>query len=148
MPRMPIILVVEDNPDDEVMTLEALQSSGLGDAVVVAHNGEEALDYLFQTGAYRGQDVETPSVVLLDLKLPKVDGLEVLARIRADQRLQALPVAILTSSDEEQDLVEGYRLAVGCYIRKPVELNELAEAFRQLGIYWMTNQPGMGSEVD
>jgi len=144
MARMPVILVVEDNPDDEVMTLEAIQSSGLGEAVLVARDGEEALDYLFGRGSYRSEPADPPSVVLLDLKLPKVDGLQVLAKIRGDRRLKDLPVAILTSSDEERDLVEGYRLAVACYIRKPVEGAELAEAFRQLGVYWMMNQPRHG----
>ncbi|HEX7928239.1 MAG TPA: response regulator, partial [bacterium] len=103
----------------------------------------EALDYLFGTGAHREKPPEVPALVLLDLKLPKVDGLQVLARIRGDRRLADLPVAILTSSDEERDLVEGYRLAVACYIRKPVEIQELAEAFKQLDAYQKSSHPGI-----
>jgi two-component system, response regulator len=132
------ILLVEDNPDDEALTLRAFKKNNIGNPVVVARDGAEALDYLFAAGAYQGRDVAVlPQVVLLDLKLPKVDGLEVLRRIRGDARTQLLPVVILTSSREEQDLVEGYRLGANSYVRKPVDFDEFVEAARQLGLYWL-----------
>jgi two-component system response regulator len=132
------ILLVEDNPDDEALTLRALRKNNIGNPVVVARNGAEALDYLFATGAYSGRDSnELPQVVLLDLKLPKVDGLEVLKRIRADERMGALPVVVLTSSKEEQDLVNGYRFGCNSYVRKPVNFDQFLEAARQLGLYWL-----------
>jgi two-component system response regulator len=133
-----VILLVEDNPDDEALTLRAFSKNNIRNPVVVARNGAEALDYLFARGAYAGRDVaDLPQVVLLDLKLPKVEGLEVLRQIRADERTELLPVVILTSSREEQDLVEGYRLGANSYVRKPVNFDEFIEAARQLGLYWL-----------
>src|SRR5437868_12295350 len=115
-----VILLVEDNPDDEALTLRALRKNNIGNEVVVARDGVEALDYLLGTGAYAGRDAgDLPQVTLLDLKLPKIDGLEVLRRVRADPRTRMLPVVILTSSKEEQDLVTGYSLGANSYIRKP-----------------------------
>lgn len=137
------ILLVEDNPDDEALTLRALRKNNIGNRVVVAHDGVEALDYLFGTGAYSGRDVsDLPQVVLLDLKLPRIDGLEVLKRVRADERTQVLPVVVLTSSREEQDVINGYRFGCNSYVRKPVNFDEFVEAARQLGLYWLLlNEP-------
>ena len=133
-----VILLIEDNPDDEALTLRALKKNNIMNEVVVARDGEQALAYLFRTGAYAGRDNGVmPQVVLLDLKLPKIDGLEVLRRIRADERTRLLPVVILTSSKEEQDLINGYRLGANSYIRKPVDFNQFTEAVRQLGLYWL-----------
>jgi two-component system response regulator len=131
------ILLVEDNPDDEALTLRALRKNNIRNEVVVAHDGAEALDYLFGTGSYAGRETATPQVVLLDLKLPKIDGLEVLRRIRADTARALLPVVILTSSKEEQDLASGYRLGCNSYVRKPVDFEQFIEAARQLGLYWL-----------
>lgn len=132
------ILLVEDNADDEVLTLRAFAKNNIRNEVVVARDGAEALDYLFARNAYEGRDVEDlPQVVLLDLNLPKVDGLDVLRQIRADKRTEMLPVVILTSSREEQDMVEGYRLGANSYVRKPVDFDEFLEAARQLGLYWL-----------
>lgn len=132
------ILLVEDNPDDEALTLRALKKNNIKNEVVVAHDGAEALDYLFGEGAYSGRDMRVmPQVVLLDLKLPKVDGFEVLRRLRADERTKGLPVVILTSSIEEQDRISGYDLGANSYIRKPVEFSNFIEAVRQLGLYWV-----------
>ena len=138
-----IILLVEDNPDDEALTLRALRKNKVTNEVVVARDGAEALDYLFSTGAYAGRDVaDLPQIVLLDLKLPKVDGLEVLKRIRAEEHTQILPVIILTSSKEEQDVINGYRFGCNSYVRKPVNFDEFVEAARQLGLYWLLlNEP-------
>jgi two-component system response regulator len=133
-----IILLVEDNPDDEALTLRALKKNNIANEVVVARDGVEALDYLFATGAHAGRDMRVvPQVILLDLKLPKVDGLEVLRRLRDDDRTRLLPVVILTSSDEEQDLIEGYSLGANSYVRKPVNFAQFTEAVRQLGLYWL-----------
>ena len=133
-----VILLVEDNPDDEVLTRRALKKNNIGNEVVVARDGAEALDYLFGTGTYEGRDLRVmPQVVLLDLKLPRVDGLEVLRRIRADERTRLLPVVILTSSREQRDLVEGYGCGANSYIRKPVDFAQFVEAVRQLGLYWL-----------
>lgn len=133
-----IILLVEDNPDDETLTRRALKKNNIGNEVVVARDGAEALDYLFGTGAYEGRDLnEMPQVILLDLKLPKVDGLEVLKRLRGDERTSLLPVVILTSSKEQQDLVDGYGYGANSYIRKPVDFAQFVEAVRQLGLYWL-----------
>ncbi len=133
-----MILLVEDNPDDEELTLRALKKNNIGNSLVVARDGAEALDFLFCTGAFAGRDPrELPQVILLDLKLPKVDGLEVLARIRADESTRLLPVVILTSSREEQDLIKGYRLGANSYVRKPVDFNRFVESVRQLGLYWL-----------
>jgi len=129
-----IILLVEDNPDDEALTLRALKKNNILNEVKVARDGQEALDYFFGESASANP---APSMVLLDLKLPKVDGLEVLRRIRADQRTSLQPVVILTSSKEEQDIVSGYRLGANSYIRKPVDFDQFIEAIRQLGLYWL-----------
>lgn len=133
-----VILLVEDNPDDEALTLRAFKKNNIKNGVVVARDGAEALDYLFSTGRYAGRDVgDLPQVILLDLKLPKVDGLEVLRRIREVEHTRLLPVVILTSSKEEQDLINGYRLGCNSYVRKPVNFDEFVEAARQLGLYWL-----------
>jgi two-component system, response regulator len=138
-----IILLVEDNPDDVTLTLRVLQKNNIANEVVEAHDGIEALDYLFGTGAHAGRDLrQQPQVVLLDLKLPKVDGLEVLRRIRKDPRTRLQPVVILTSSKEEKDRVEGYALGANSFIRKPVDFNQFTESIRQLGLYWLVlNEP-------
>jgi two-component system, response regulator len=133
-----VILLVEDNPDDEALTTRALRKANLRNEVVVARDGVEALDYLFGTGSHTGRDERRlPQVVLLDIKLPKIDGLEVLRRVRSDPRTALLPVVILTSSSEEQDIVEGYRLGANSYVRKPVDFGHFADAVRQLGLYWV-----------
>ncbi len=133
-----VILLVEDNPDDEALTLRALKKNHVLNEVVVVRNGLEALDYLFATGAYADRDRRViPQLILLDLKLPKMDGLEVLRRIRADDRTRLLPVVILTSSDEERDVIAGYKLGANSYVRKPVEFTQFAEAVRQLKLYWL-----------
>lgn len=133
-----MILLVEDNPDDEALTLRALKKNNIGNMLHVAHDGVEALEFIFCTGAYAERDPrEKPAIILLDLKLPKVDGLEVLRRIRADERTQRQPVVILTSSNEQQDLVTSYNLGVNSYVRKPVDFNEFIDAVRQLGLYWL-----------
>jgi two-component system, response regulator len=132
------ILLVEDNPDDEALTLRALKKNNIKNEVVVAHDGAEALDYLFGTGKYAGRNTDVlPQVVLLDLKLPKVEGLEVLRRVRADKRTRLLPVVILTSSNEEQDRIDGYGLGANSYVRKPVDFTQFMEAALHLGLYWL-----------
>ena len=137
------ILLVEDNPDDEALTLRALRKANVRNEVVVARDGVEALAYLFGTGPHAGRDTtEMPQVVLLDLKLPRLDGLEVLRRLRADERTRLLPVVILTSSKEEQDLITGYSEGANSYVRKPVDFSQFVDAVRQLGLYWLLlNQP-------
>lgn len=138
MTRSGIILLVEDNPDDAELTLRAFEKSKLVNKVVVARDGQEALEYLFATGAYAGRsEDEDPQVVLLDLKLPKLDGLNVLRRIRADERTKRLPVVILTSSNEEHDLIASYDLGANSFVRKPVDFAEFIEASRSLGLYWL-----------
>lgn len=131
------ILLVEDNPDDEALTLRAFRKNNIRNEIVVARDGVEALDYLFATGSHAGREGGAPQVVLLDLKLPRIDGLEVLRRIRADDRTRLIPVVILTSSREEQDLIDGYSLGCNSYVRKPVNFDEFMEAARQLGMYWL-----------
>ena len=132
------ILLVEDNPDDELLTRRALKKSNICNEVVVARDGAEALDYLFATGVYEGRSLVTmPQVILLNLDLPKVDGLEVLRRIRSDERTKRLPSIILTSSEDQQDLVEGYDLGANGYIRKPLDLAQFRAAVQQLGLYWV-----------
>ena len=133
-----VILLVEDNPDDEALTLRALKKSNILNDVTVAHDGVEALDFLFGEGSYSDRDTSVmPQVVLLDLKLPKIDGLEVLRRVRADKRTKLLPVVILTSSKEERDMIEGYKLGANSYIRKPVDFVQFGQAVQQLGLYWL-----------
>ncbi len=138
-----VILLVEDNPDDVELTRRALKKSRVANELVVARDGVEALDYLFATGSFAGRVTnDMPSLVLLDLKLPKVDGLEVLKRLRADKRTNLLPIVILTSSKEQRDLVEGYRLGANSYIRKPVDFTQFVEAIQELQLYWLVlNQP-------
>lgn len=132
------ILLVEDNRDDQALTLRALRANNIVNEVVVVEDGVEALDYLLGTGPYAGADAAPlPQVMLLDLKLPKVDGLEVLQRLRAHPRTRLLPVVILTSSREERDIVSSYGLGANSYIRKPVDFDEFREAVRQLGLYWL-----------
>ena len=133
-----IILLVEDNPDDEALALRALKKNNISNQVIVARDGAEALDCLLGAGQYSGRDTNLlPHVVLLDLKLPKIDGLEVLRRLRANERTKLLPVVILTSSNEEHDLLNGYGSGANSYVRKPVDFNQFIEAVRQLGLYWL-----------
>ena len=132
------ILLVEDNPDDEALTLRALKKNHIVNEVIVAHDGVEALDYLFARGKHAGRNLtRMPAVILLDLKLPRIDGLEVLRQLRAEEHTKLLPVVILTSSNEEKDLINGYRLGSNSYIRKPVDFIQFTEAVRQLGLYWL-----------
>jgi two-component system response regulator len=136
--RKKIILLVEDNPDDELLAIRALEKNNIMNEVVVARDGAEALDYLFGAGAHAGRDMSVmPQIILLDLKLPKIDGLEVLRRLRNDERTKLLPVVVLTSSKEERDLTESYSLGANSYIRKPVNFAQFTEAIRQLGLYWL-----------
>jgi len=137
------ILLVEDNPRDEELTLRALRKHRLGNEVAVARDGQEALDYLHAQGAHDGRDpLDLPTVVLLDIKLPKVDGIEVLRQLRAHERTKVLPVVILTSSLEDQDRLAGYALGANSYVRKPVDFVQFSEAIRQLGLYWLVlNEP-------
>ena len=133
-----LILLVEDNPDDEALTLRALSRNGIKHDVQVAHDGVEALDYLFGRGTFAGRDLRTmPAVTLLDLKLPRIDGLEVLRQLRGHDLTRCLPVVVLTSSKEDQDLVQSYGLGANSYIRKPVDFVQFTEAVRQVGSYWL-----------
>lgn len=138
-----IVLLVEDNPDDEELTLVALQENNIGNPVVVVRDGAEALEYLFGTGRYEGNEARSmPVVVLLDLKLPKVNGLEVLRRLRAHDSTKYLPVVVLTSSKEEEDRIQSYALGANSYVRKPVDFGQFVEAVKQLGLYWLVlNEP-------
>jgi two-component system, response regulator len=137
------ILVVEDNPDDEELTLRALRKGNLANDIVVVRDGREALDYIFGTGQYEGRDLSRmPTVVLLDLKLPKLNGLQVLETLRADPRTRLMPVVVLTSSSEDEDMLRSYELGANSYVRKPVEFGAFIDAVSQLGLYWMIfNQP-------
>ncbi len=137
------ILLVEDNPDDEMLTLRALKRNRIANEITVARDGAEALEYLFATGKYTDRRiVAMPQIILLDLKLPKVDGLEVLRRIRTDNRTRIVPVIVLTSSDEDRDLLDSYTLGANSYIRKPVDFGQFVETIRQLGLYWLVlNEP-------
>jgi len=137
------ILLVEDNPDDEMLTLRALKRNRIANEIAVARDGAEALEYLFATGKYTDRHIAAmPQIILLDLKLPKVDGLEVLRRIRTDNRTCIVPVIVLTSSDEDQDLLDSYTLGANSYIRKPVDFGQFVETIRQLGLYWLVlNEP-------
>ena len=137
------ILLVEDDPDDEVLTLRELRRQNVANRIIVARDGAEALEYLFGNGKYDGRDPnDFPTLMLLDLKLPKVDGLEVLRRVRADARTKAIPVVVLTSSDEQKDKIESYSLGANSYVRKPVDFDQFREAVRQLHLYWLLlNEP-------
>jgi two-component system response regulator len=137
------ILLVEDNPNDVELALHALKKNNIANSIQVVRDGAEALDFLFGTGANAGKAINNrPKVILLDLKLPKVDGLEVLKRIKSDERTRMIPVVVLTSSREERDIVESYKLGVNSYITKPVDFEQFTEAVRQLGLYWLLlNQP-------
>lgn len=137
------ILLVEDNPDDEALTLRAFTKNRIANQVVVARDGVEALDYLFGSGSFSGRDMSVmPAVILLDLKLPRIDGLEVLRRVRADSRTRLLPVVILTTSKEQKDIYEAYSLGANSYIRKPVDFEKFIYAVGQLGLYWLAlNEP-------
>jgi CheY-like chemotaxis protein len=137
------ILLVEDNPDDIALTIRAFRKSNIMNDIVQAHDGSEALDYLFGTGQYAGRDLSImPTLILLDLKMPKVDGLEVLRQLRANELTKLLPVVILTTSKEDQDIIDGYALGANSYVRKPVDFNQFVEAVRQLGLYWFVlNEP-------
>ena len=133
-----VILLVEDNSDDELLTLRALKKNNIRNEVVVARDGSEALDYLFGTGIHAGRDLTVmPQIILLDLKLPKVDGFEVLSRVRSSEATKFLPVVILTTSNEDQDRIRGYGLGANSFVRKPVEFDKFIEAVRQLGLYWL-----------
>jgi two-component system response regulator len=137
-----VILLVEDNPDDEALTLRAFQKNNIGNRIVVVRDGAEALDWLFKTGGHADNQDPEPQIVLLDLKLPKVDGLEVLRVLRADPRTALLPVVIMTSSKEESDVLRGYELRANSYIRKPVDFARFVEAVREIGMYWLVlNEP-------
>ncbi len=136
------ILLVEDNPNDVELTMEALAENNIANAVDVARDGEEALDYLYRKRSFSSRPAGNPGVILLDLKLPKVDGLEVLKAVRSSDELKMIPVVILTSSCEESDLIEGYRLGVNAYVVKPVDFNEFVKAIRTLGLFWaIINEP-------
>jgi len=138
-----IILLVEDSPDDVLLTLRALKKNNILNEVVVVNDGAQALDYLFGTGAYASRDIRiVPQLVLLDLKLPRIEGLEVLRRLREDVRTKLLPVVVLTSSDEEMDIVASYKLGANSYIRKPVDFAQFTEAVQQLGLYWLVLNQG------
>ncbi len=133
-----LILLVEDEERDEELVIRALRKNGIRNEVVVARDGQQALDYLFAEGSYNGRDhAELPTVILLDLKLPKIDGLEVLRRIRGDEKTKLVPIVILTSSNEESDRLAGYDRGANSFVRKPIGLNEFSEAIRQLGLYWL-----------
>jgi two-component system response regulator len=142
------ILIVEDNPDDEALTLRAFEKNGIRNPVVVAHDGVEALDYLFGTGNYVGRDTGAmPAVVLLDLKLPRIDGLEVLRRIRADERTSLLPIVVLTTSRETLDVQQAYHLGANSYIRKPVDFERFLHAIGLIGLYWLTLNETVDSQA-
>jgi two-component system response regulator len=134
----PSILLVEDNPDDEILTVRAFKKSNIGNEVVVVRDGVEALDWLFGTGDHAGRDVTIePQLILLDLKLPRLDGLEVLRRIRADERTHLLPVVVMTSSQQDEDVIRSYELGANSYLRKPVDFERFVEAAKGVGMYWL-----------
>ncbi len=137
-----IILLIEDNPDDELLTLRALKKNNIANRVVVARDGQEALDFLFSEGTFAGAERPMPEVILLDIKLPKIDGLEVLRRIRADENTRRIPTIILTTSNEKMDIETGYDRGCNSYIRKPVDYEQFIEAVRQLGLYWLVLNTG------
>jgi CheY-like chemotaxis protein len=145
--REHVILLVEDNPDDIELTIRAFQKSHIKNELVVTRDGVEALDYLFGTGSYAGRDIrKLPEVILLDLKLPKIDGLQVLKRLRNDKRTQLLPVVVLTTSAEEQDIIQSYRLGANSYVRKPVDFDQFMSAVEQLGLYWLVLNESPGKQ--
>ncbi len=131
------IMLVEDNPDDVELTVHAFKKNNIANPVTVLRDGQEALDYLFYRGRFAGETHELPNVILLDLKLPKVDGIEVLQKIKADRKLKLIPVVVLTSSKEESDVIKSYDLGVNSYIRKPVDFDQFVETVRQIGFYWL-----------
>jgi two-component system response regulator len=137
MKKKSLILLVEDNEDDEALTVRALMKNNLSNEIVIVRDGVEALDFLFATGAHAGRGDGLPALVLLDLKLPKLDGFEVLKKMREDPRTRLLPVVILTSSKEQQDIVNGYGLGANSYVRKPVDFQQFVDSVRQLGLYWL-----------
>ena len=140
------ILIVEDDPRDLELSLKALEDYNLANEVVIARDGEEALDYLYSRGKFEGRPAGNPAVVLLDLKLPKVDGLEVLQQLRADEQLKMIPVVVLTSSHEEKDMMRSYKLGVNAYVVKPVDFHEFVNAIKELGVFWaIINEPPPGS---
>jgi CheY-like chemotaxis protein len=140
------VLMVEDDPKDVELTLSALEEYNLVNEVVIARDGQEALDYLYCRGQFSGRSYDNPAVILLDLKLPKVDGLEVLNRIKSDERLKMIPVVVLTSSREERDMMRSYQLGVNAYVVKPVDFHEFVNAVKELGVFWaVINQPPPGS---
>ncbi len=140
------VLLVEDDPNDVELTMNGLAEYNLANEVVVARDGEEALDYLYHRGKFAGMENGNPAVVLLDLKLPKVDGLEVLRRMKADENLKMVPVVILTSSREDRDMIEGYKLGTNAYVVKPVDFHQFVDAVRHIGVFWsIINEPPPGS---
>jgi two-component system response regulator len=147
MENQETILLVEDNPDDVQLTLRAFRKNKIANDIIVVRDGVEALDYLFGTGAYAGRDTsDEPKIILLDLKLPKLNGIQVLERLRADDRTALIPVVVLTSSKEEQDMICSYRNGANSYVRKPVDFNEFIEAVREIGLYWLLiNEAPVGS---
>jgi two-component system response regulator len=144
MKKNSLILLVEDNEDDEALTVRALMKNNLSNEIVIVRDGVEALDFLFGTGAHAGRGGGLPALVLLDLKLPKLDGFEVLKKMREDPRTRLLPVVILTSSKEQQDIVNGYGLGANSYVRKPVDFQQFVDSVRQLGLYWLVINEGAG----
>jgi CheY-like chemotaxis protein len=146
MNKLGRILLVEDDPKDVELTLTALEEYNLANEVIVARDGEEALEYLYSRGKFKTRSSDNPAVMLLDLKLPKVDGLEVLKQIKSEEKLRAIPVVVLTSSGEEKDMVASYRLGVNAYVVKPVDFHEFVNAIKELGVFWaVINQPPPGS---
>jgi CheY-like chemotaxis protein len=146
MNRLGRILMVEDDPKDVELSLTALEDYNLVNEVIVVHDGEEALDYLYCRGEYKTRPSGNPAVMLLDLKLPKVDGLEVLKQIKSDEELRMIPVVVLTSSKEEKDMVASYKLGVNAYVVKPVDFHEFVNAIKELGVFWaVINEPPPGS---
>jgi CheY-like chemotaxis protein len=140
------ILIVEDDPRDLELTLNALEDHNLANEVVIARDGQEAIDYLYRRGKFEGRPVGNPAVILLDLKLPKVDGLEVLQQLRSDEQLKIVPVVVLTSSHEERDMMRSYKLGVNAYVVKPVDFHEFVNAVKELGVFWaIINEPPPGS---
>jgi CheY-like chemotaxis protein len=146
MSELARILLVEDDPRDVELTLTALGDYNLANEVVIARDGEKALDYLYSRGEFSGRSQDNPAVMLLDLKLPKIDGLEVLQQIKSDERLRLIPVVVLTSSHEEKDMIRSYQLGVNAYVVKPVDFHEFVNAIKELGVFWaVINEPPPGS---